>query len=141
MKLGPLPVEVTVDTDESAITLRHGKHEIDLEVEDPLAVLMELGLLLVAPVAAAPAKKPRARRKRASKPKPATAAGAGKTRCARRGCDKTFKPRDTPGRPKRFCGKDCARKARAAELDAALDRKPVEIPESASGMRERAKSA
>lgn len=140
MKLGPLPVEVTVDVAESSFTLRHGEHELELEVEDPLALLVQLGLLLVAeaPPARSPRKKlaKKTRRPPKSKPGPRPVPPAGGKRCGRSGCDKTFKP-SSMGRPQIYCSKACGKKAYRAETEA-LGPAP-EIPESASGMRERAK--
>lgn len=139
MKLGPLPVEVTVDVDESSFTLRHGKHELELEVEDPLALLVQLGLLLVTevPPARSPRKKSTKKRPRKSKPGPRPVPPAGGKRCGRSGCDKTFKP-GSKGRPQIYCSKACGAKVYRAETDEALRPAP-EIPESGSGMRERAK--
>jgi hypothetical protein len=129
--LGPLPVQVLIGPEDGTLRLTNGERTMDLEVDDPWNILMELGLILVEASAAAPPSKrrrqsPRQKRRPAagspgpkkSRPLPTRANGRGP--CARKGCAKTFEPR-IGGRPQIYCTKECGSKARAAEIDAAVD--------------------
>lgn len=146
--VGPLPVEVHLDVEESRLVLRNGQAWAYVEVteRDPLQLLVDLGLLLVASSPAPPrtSAPPRA----AAAPKPADQADP--LMCARPGCGKPVVQVDRStgrgGRPKRYCEPACAKlAAREARKGPAEDQPlPSSLPpieESGAGMRSRIAAA
>lgn len=144
MKLGPLPVEVTVDTEGSRLYLTHGEHEVDVTIDNPLALLVRLGLVLIA--GAAPVSAPVARARRVERPAekkcescpdmvPVSSYGPIPRFCLK--CR-------FPHHPKRKAGGPAKAAAPPTPPDASLEAALTpaeEIPESGSAFRARLKEA
>jgi hypothetical protein len=150
VKLGPLPVQVIVDTDASQLRLEHGGNVLEISIDDPLALLLQLGLVLVPCADGTPARRSPAGLAAvpAAAPAPASPPVAPKTlTCPRPACGKPFKRR---GNRQKFCTSECADLARRGapatapppkdRLEAALA-PPEEIPESGAAFHARIKEA
>lgn len=120
-------------------TMRDGLRERADHLDEAITALQKAGspmpaLAVAAPPAALPSPRPRTSKS------PAAAVivrDAQPTVCRFADCGKPLVQRDTPGRPKRYCDRLCAARARRAKSDG--PRQATEpMAESASGRRQRA---
>lgn len=159
--LGPLPVQVFIHTGESRLLLRGAGTEISSAIQDPLSMLLELGLVQLgaAPAVAGPATVRQSFTLSAPPPEPAAPNKPHRKTIDDRptsklcdkalgGCGKTY-PVKKAGRVPAFCSPNCkskaAREAKRAAKPATVPGPPLPstqppIEESGGGMRARIKA-